>query len=165
MLFLVQNATHLYDELDSIFDLSNDKEAKRVQFNAPTLPHPKLKNLAPRTCGQICEFCLKDSQHSSKTCYLKNPRNMYLFPPPNGYNNGIIPKAMLNLFRRKSDRDITRGNILRKSKYISGYELHTSSRWQCHWLYEIHIPIPSEVFQQYNNLYSSKVTIDTYSNA
>jgi hypothetical protein len=81
--FLVENATQMYNELDSIFNLSNGKEAKRVRFNAPPLPQPKLKNIGPRHNGKICEV-YHNTQHPSYTCYYKNPRNMYLYPPGQG---------------------------------------------------------------------------------
>jgi hypothetical protein len=82
---------------------------------------------------------------------------MYLHPPNCGYKDGMIPSSWLNKFRRRTDRDKERDNILRQSKYISGHELHTAPKWQCFWLYDEQLHIPPEVLNQYASLYGTNV--------
>jgi hypothetical protein len=154
--YLMQNADHLYEELDKRFNLSKDKDFERVSFNAPTPPHPILKDLSSYTCWQTCLNCNKTG-HKSHECYERDPRNMYLYPPTGGYKDGIIPTSWLYKFRRRTNEDIDKDNIIGRSKFISGYELHNAPKWQCFWLYDEKLPIPTEVLHQYESLYGTNV--------
>jgi hypothetical protein len=127
MRLLVETATHLYNEIYYIFDLSNDKEVKSVTFNAQGPSPPKLPNLGPRQSLQFCDFCRKQTRHSTTTCFHRNPRNMYLYPPPQGYPNGVISEPTLNRCKRSSGFQALPCTIMATLQSVTKRELHQPS--------------------------------------
>jgi hypothetical protein len=64
----------------------------------PSLEIPPLLNyFAPP--GEKCSHC-NLSFHEEHRCYSKDPRNMYRYPPNDGWSNGIIPPWYIRTYNK-----------------------------------------------------------------